>query len=114
MADTTWQPLVLTPSHPEYPAGHPAQNGAAATVLLNHFADAQTFTLTTGPTARTYTSITQAREDGNNARVWGGMHYPTTVAVSDGVGADIALYVDRNAARRLNDQRGPSRVNPSR
>ena len=114
MADTTWQPLVLTPSHPEYPAGHPAQNGAAATVLLNHFADAQTFTLTTGPTTRTYTSITQARADGNNARVWGGMHYPTTVAVSDRVGADIARYVDQNAAQRLKDQRGPSRVNPSR
>ena len=86
-ADPDWLPLITTPSHPEYPAGHPSLNGAAATVLLSHFDDAQTFTLTTaGPSRRTYTSITQARVDGNNARVWGGMHYPSTVAISDDVG----------------------------
>ena len=34
VADPDWLPLVTTPSHPEYPAGHPGQNGAAATVLL--------------------------------------------------------------------------------
>ena len=45
--DPDWLPLVTTPSHPEYPAGHPSLNGAAATVLLSHFDDNQTFTLTT-------------------------------------------------------------------
>jgi hypothetical protein len=30
----------------------------------------------TGLQDRTYASISQARADGNNARVWGGMHYP--------------------------------------
>ena len=53
--DADWLPLVNTPSHPEYPAGHPGQNGAAATVLLSHFGDRQTFTLTTtGQPNRTY------------------------------------------------------------
>ena len=37
--DSAWQPLVNTPCHPEYPAGHPSLNGAAATVLLSHFKD---------------------------------------------------------------------------
>ena len=37
--DPDWQPLVTTPSHPEYPAGHPSLNGAAATVLLATFDD---------------------------------------------------------------------------
>jgi hypothetical protein len=109
-SDPDWLPLVTTPSHPEYPAGHPAQNGAAAGVLLSHFPDAQTFTLTTRTSAgvdlptRTYTRISAARSDGNNARVWGGMHYPSTVAISDGVGEAIANYVDLNAMRPL---RGP-------
>ena len=67
-AAADWLPLVNTPCHPEYPAGHPSLNGAAATVLLSHFADHQTFTLTTGLQNRTYTSISQARTDGNNAR----------------------------------------------
>ena len=71
--DVDWLPLVNTPSHPEYPAGHPSLNGAAATVLLSHFTDRQTFTLTTtGRPDRTYTSIAQARADGNNARVGAG------------------------------------------
>jgi hypothetical protein len=102
-ADAEWLPLINTPSHPEYPAGHPSLNGAASTVLLIYFATRQqVFTLTTaGQPSRTYRSIVQARVDGNRARVWGGMHYPSTVKVSDRVGASIAFYVHRHAMRRL-------------
>ena len=100
--DPDWLPLVNTPCHPEYPAGHPSLNGAAATVLLSHFGRRQTFTLTTpGQPDRTYSSIARARADGNNARVWGGMHYPSTVAVSDAVGEAIAEHVNRHAMQRL-------------
>ena len=92
--DPDWLPLVVTPSHPEYPAGHPALNGAAASVLLSQFVDGQAFSLTTsGQPGRTYAGIVQARADGNNARVWGGMHYPSTVGISDGVGEAIGEYV---------------------
>lgn len=100
--DPTWRPLVNTPCHPEYPAGHPGQNGAAATILLSRFADGSAgFTLSTGSTSRTYESITQARDDGNNARVWGGMHYPSTVAVSDAMGSAIAFYIDQTFMQRV-------------
>ena len=103
-ADPDWLPLVTTPSHPEYPAGHPALNGAAATVLLSHFADSQTFALTTaGQPGKTYTDISQARADGNNARVWGGMHYPSTVAISDAAGEAIAEYVNTDSMQLLRD-----------
>lgn len=102
VAESGWQPLVVpTPSHPEYPAGHPSQNGAAATILLGYFEDAQTFTLTTGAASRTYTSIAQARTDGNDARVWGGMHYPSTVRISDAWGEAIARYVAGHSAQRV-------------
>jgi hypothetical protein len=101
--DPGWLPLLTTPSHPEYPAGHPSQNGAAATVLSSYFAGRQqTFRLTTiGQPDRTYTSITQARSDGDGARVWGGMHYPSTVEISDAVGAAIAEYVNRNSMQPI-------------
>ena len=103
-ADPDWLPLVATPSHPEYPAGHPALNGAAATVLLSHFADSQAFALTTsGQPGKTYTDISQARADGNNARVWGGMHYPSTVAISDAAGEAIAEYVNTDSMQLLRD-----------
>ena len=101
VSDPAWLPLMNSPSHPEYPAGHPSLNGAAATVLLDFFDDEQNFTLTTiGLPSRTYSSITQARADGNNARVWGGMHYPSTVAISDAVGEAIAHYVNQHAMIR--------------
>ncbi len=101
-ADPAWLPLIDTPSHPEYPAGHPSLNGAAATVLVSHFRPQQAFTLTTaGQPARTYRNILQARSDGNNARVWGGMHYPSTVQISDAVGQAIANYVNQNSMQRL-------------
>jgi hypothetical protein len=107
-ADPAWLPLVTTPSHPEYPAGHPGLNGAAATVLLSHFRSRQAFTLTTaGQPSRTYASIQQARSDGNNGRVWGGMHYPSTVQISDAVGEAIANYVNQNSMQRL--RRPPKR-----
>ena len=103
-AEPGWLPLINTPSHPEYPAGHPSLNGAAATVLLRHFDDAQSFVLTTAglPGARTYTSISRARADGNDARVWGGMHYPSTVAASDAAGEEIADFV--NSTKMLPEQ----------
>ena len=100
--DPDWLPLVNTPFTRNTLPGHPSLNGAAATVLLSHFGRRQTFTLTTpGQPDRTYSSIAQARADGNNARVWGGMHYPSTVAISDAVGEAIAEHVNRHAMQRL-------------
>jgi hypothetical protein len=97
-----WTPLINTPAHPEYLSGHCSLNGAAATILLAWFDDAQTFDLTTtGQPPRTYTSISEARAIGNAARVWGGMHYPSTNRVSDRNGADIANWVNTNALRPL-------------
>ena len=100
-AEPGWLPLINTPSHPEYPAGHPSLNGVAATVLRLHFADEQVFTLTTGQTIRTYTSIAQARSDGNNGRIWGGMHFPSTIAISDAEGEAIAQYLNVNSMQRV-------------
>lgn len=103
--DPSWLPLVTTPSHPEYPAGHPALNGAAATILSSHFVEQQTFTLTTlGQPNKTYNDISHARADGNNARIWGGMHYPSTVGISDATGEAIAEYVDESSMQLLRDQ----------
>ena len=105
VADPEWRPLINTPSHPEFPAGHPSLNGVAATVLRLYFADEQLFTLTTGSTSRTYTSIAQARSDGNNGRIWGGMHFPSTIAISDAEGEAIAQHVNVNSMQRVHASR---------
>jgi hypothetical protein len=102
LPDPAWLPLIVTPAHPEYPAGHPSANGAGATAVLIYFAGRQqTFTVTTpGQPDRIYNSIAQARSDGDNARVWGGLHYPSTVAISDAEGEAIANYVNQNFMQR--------------
>src|SRR5260221_5034377 len=101
-ADRAWLPPMPPRPRPEYPAGHSSLNGPAATVLVSHSRPQQAFTLTTaGQPARTYRNILQARSDGNNARVWGGMHYPSTVQISDAVGQAIANYVNQNSMQRL-------------
>jgi hypothetical protein len=106
VADPGWVPLIVTPAHPEYPAGHPSQNGAGATVLLSYFDDYQIFVLATpGQPSRSYSSIAQARSDGDNARVWGGMHYPSTVGISDFEGQQIANYVNQNAMQPILKQK---------
>jgi hypothetical protein len=94
-SDPGWLPLIVTPAHPEYPAGHPSQNGAAATVLLRHFADNQTFTLTTGMQNRRYTSISRAQTDGNNAS--GAGCTPEHRRCERRGCETIANYVNRNA-----------------
>ena len=51
-------------------------------------------------TSRTYDSIGGARADGNNGRVWGGMHFPSTVAISDAEGEAIAMFVRLDAMQK--------------
>jgi hypothetical protein len=47
--------------------------------------------------------VLDARSDGNNARVWGGMHYPSTVEISDATGEAIANYVNLNSMQGVQD-----------
>ena len=72
--DPGWLPLVNTPSHPEYPAGHPSLNGAAATVLLSYFRRRQTFTLTTAGQPRPHLHQHHASALGREQRPGLGRH----------------------------------------
>jgi hypothetical protein len=85
-----WAPLVRA-NHPEYPAGHGCYGAAMVTALRKVFHGDFAVTLTsTGsqvvghpvvPT-RSYGSLDEIIEDTANARVWGGLHYRTTMDVS--------------------------------
>jgi hypothetical protein len=121
--DPGWTPLIVTPNHPEYPAGHPGNNGAGAGVLAGFFGDdAGSFTLTYPsapppgvacqnqqcangalpegvPGSRTYASLAQAEKDADDARLFGGMHYPSSIVASNTEGRTIAAFVLANVAR---------------
>jgi hypothetical protein len=85
-----WAPLVRA-NHPEYPAGHGCYGAAMVTALKKVFREDFAVTLTsTGnqvvghpvvPT-RSYASLDEIIDDNANARVWGGLHYRTTMDLS--------------------------------
>ncbi len=112
-ADATWTPLIPTQPHPEYAAAHPSVNGASAAVLQRYYGDGdQSFTLSypVAPSTayaplppgsagtRSLSSIAQAEEEANAARLYGGQHYTSSIYASDAEGRAIAAFVLTNVA----------------
>jgi hypothetical protein len=81
-----WTPLVRA-NHPEYPAGHGCYGSAMATSLKMVFGDFPVTLSSTGSQvtgwpvvpSRSYRSLEDMLKDTANARVWGGLHYRTTM-----------------------------------
>ena len=102
LADPSWTPLLVTPAHPEYPAGHSTVSGAAATVLAIHFGDEVMFGLQSeilpGVT-RYYARFSEAADEANDARVYGGMHFRSAVVDGRALGDAIGAFVTANVAQ---------------
>ena len=80
-ADPTWVPLVVG-NHPEYPSGHACITGGFTRSLQSYFGTKKvelTLTSTTTGTTRTYERLGELVDDVQDARVWGGLHYRTTM-----------------------------------
>jgi hypothetical protein len=81
--DTTWLPLIVG-NHPEYPSGHACGTAALTESLRNYFGTKRvnlvmsSTALGAGP-PRTYENLDELVADVENARVWGGLHYRTTM-----------------------------------
>ena len=76
-----WLPLV-TGNHPEYPSGHGCLTSAVTESLFRYFGTKDvevTLTSTATGTSRTYAKLDEFRADVENARVWGGLHFRTTM-----------------------------------
>lgn len=80
-ADPTWQPLLSTPAHPEYPSGHACVTSATAEVLVA-FLGTQQIELEVTSNVPNLTQRTRHFKYAQdlvqeiiNARVWGGIHY---------------------------------------
>ena len=79
--DATWLPLI-TGNHPEYPSGHACFTGGVTSSLQRYFGTKHvTLTLASSVTGttRVYERLDDLVEDVENARVWGGLHYRTTM-----------------------------------
>ena len=77
--DAGWEPLLVTPPHPEYPSAHAMFSGAAEAVLRGFFGNDAVDVSVTAPgpfgVTRTYRKFSELTEEVDNARVWGGIHF---------------------------------------
>ena len=106
LQDSTWLSLIPTPPHPEYPANHAVQSGAIVTVLKHFYgANIPPVTLTCQgaacradicPAAVTSGHLEDFKQLFGLARIYGGIHYRSTIEVSWTQGEAIARNVIDN------------------
>ena len=94
--DSTWTPLLVTPSFQEYPSGHAVVSNGAASVLAAFYGDDTSFTATSATMTtvqRSFTRFSQAVAQVENARVWGGIHFRYATATGAQMGGEVADYL---------------------
>ena len=109
--DASWQPLLITPPHPEYISGHSSFSNAAAAVLQASFGNvAFTTTSATLPgVTRNYATFQEAADEAGRSRIYGGIHFE----FSNAAGAVMGQQVGAATLARFNlaqDSQGPSVV----
>jgi hypothetical protein len=95
-ADPGWTPLLSTPNHQEYPSGHGGLSGAAARVLARVFGNRTRLThrTDTAPFApRTHRSFSDAADEANNSRIYGGIHFRSAVRDGRTIGDNVGRLV---------------------
>ncbi|GAB3931879.1 vanadium-dependent haloperoxidase [Larkinella terrae] len=101
----TWNALIVTPPHPEYPSGHALISGAAAQTLTQLFGPNFAFTDSCytfrGYGVRSYQSFEQAAQEAADSRVYGGIHYRPSCNASLVDGKLVA----QNVAQKLHFKR---------
>ena len=83
--DSTWMPYIITPPHPEYPVAHAVVTGSVMQAISGVLGNNVTITDHTydfrGWAPRTFSTIFGAAEDAGISRVYGGIHYQTSVDI---------------------------------
>jgi hypothetical protein len=103
--DPTWTPLIVTPSHPEYPSGHSCASTAASTVLAAFFGDDTPFFLEARPGwVRTYPNFAAAQSEVADARVFAGIHFRTACNDAVATGQSVGTYLLANMMQRLHGE----------
>jgi hypothetical protein len=96
IADPSWEPLLVTPAHPEFPSGHATVTGAMAQVAREFLGSDEIKFSYVAPhglgTMRSYASFTQIEKEMEDARVWAGIHFRSTDVESIELGRKIGAY----------------------
>jgi hypothetical protein len=94
MNHSDWNPLITTPPHPEYPAAHATVSMAGATILTKMLGENVSFTDDTyaykGYKAHHFNSFNEAGREAGMSRLYGGIHYRSSVEAGLTQGEKIA------------------------
>jgi hypothetical protein len=97
-----WQPLIITPAHPEYPAAHASVSMAAAMALTYTLGDNIKFTDHSyddlGFRPRSFKNFEAAGKEAGLSRFYGGIHYQPSIEAGYILGAKTAENI-RNQIR---------------
>ena len=92
--DSLWQPLLNTPNHPEYAAGHAGSGGAAVRVLQLVFGTDVIPTISTGGSGitRSFPNFSSIAEDVVTARIAAGAHFRFSCETGTRMGRQIGQF----------------------
>lgn len=99
--DAAWQPIDVTPMHPEYPCAHCSQASSMASILEAVIGSADIPEVAmTSPTApgvtHRWTNLRSFVTEVSEARIWSGFHYRFSTRVGEDMGRKIGEYVVKN------------------
>lgn len=93
-SDPGWLPYLTTPPYPDYTCGLTTSSNGAIEVLRRYLGtDAVPYTFTAAGLTRSFNTLSQAAQEGADARVYAGIHFRT--GCEDGIqqGVKIGRYV---------------------
>jgi hypothetical protein len=102
--DLLWEPLATTPNHPEYPSAHGCFTGAVTYSIENFFNTKKITTHFTafsvpgapGGVTHTFTRTQDILREVLDGRIFGGMHYRTSVVHGIVVSHKVAHWVAKH------------------
>lgn len=95
-ADPTWEPLAVTPGHPEYPANHGCVTAAVMETWAAFFGtDEVPLTVSSSVTKTThaFTELSDVVREVDDARIYGGMHFRSSVIAGNFLGTQVVGYL---------------------
>jgi Ca2+-binding RTX toxin-like protein len=94
-ADSTWQPLLVTPNHPEYVSGHSTYSAAAATVLTELLGSIPftTDSISLPGVNRSFADFRAAADEAGRSRIYAGIHFDFSNKAGQGIGDAVAHWV---------------------
>jgi len=97
LIDANWLPFIPTPPHPEYPAAHAFITGSVMQAVTEVLGDDVAITDHTydfrGWTARPYSNLFKAAEEAGISRLYGGIHYLTSINMGLSLAHDLGSRV---------------------